>query len=257
MFRLHSGSVAGIRRVSHLTASGASSSTSCSSSSCSSTSTSISSTALLTHCRERFYKPILNRGLNLFRYRMGRIHRGWETFGYRRSPMDPKPSPESPVNDYYGRTRLHNPIVSKIALVNKKSEDFGWPHRRPPPTGLRRSPEYLPFFTEKYFPDVEVKLVLDSVINNETTRPMFLCPPSMSRRELTSYLRNIYGIDNVARIDVRNFQGKKYKNELGQIKQLPSVKSAIVTLDSPVSIDLKAIKGTEDTPDNKPQQVTA
>jgi len=213
--------------------------------------------ALCTARRHRFYRPLVNQGINLWRYRMGRLHKGWNTWEYKHTSPDPRPYPEPAVNNYYGRTRLWNPIAGKIGVVNRKSEDFDWPHRRPPPTGLRRSPEFFPFFFERYFPDVEVNLVLDSVLNQETTRPVFHIPQDMSKQELVLYLRNLYQIDNVVRISVRNARGRRFKNEVGTIKQLPDYKIAVVELDTPVSIDFKQIKGTEDTPDNKPQaQVT-
>lgn len=209
---------------------------------------------LITAKRGRFYKPLVNQGINLWRFRMGRLHKGWNTWEYNHSSIpDPRPFPEPAVNNYYGRTRLWNPIAGKIGLVNRKAEEWGWPHQRPPPTGLRRSPEYFPFFFDRYFPNVEVRLVLDSVLNNETTRPVFHIPQDMSKQELVNYLKNIYNIDNVVRIGVRNMRGKRFKNEVGQIKAMPDYKVAVVELDAPVSIEFKQIKGTEDTPDNKPQ----
>lgn len=209
--------------------------------------------ALATHARFRFYKPLVNQGVNLWRFRMGRLHKGWNTWEYAHTKPDPRPYPEPAVNNYYGRTRLWNPIAGKIGVINKKAEDWGWPHQRPPPTGLRQSKEHFPFFFERYFPDVAVRLVLDSVLNNETTRPVFHIPQDMSKQELVNYLKNIYGIDNVVRISVRNVRGKRFKNEVGMIKTLPDYKIAVVELDSPVVVEFKQIKGTEDTPDNKPQ----
>ncbi|AYU79424.1 hypothetical protein LdCL_250014500 [Leishmania donovani] len=208
---------------------------------------------LLTAKRGRFYRPLVNQGINLWRSRMGRLHKGWTTWEYNRDVIpDPRPFPEPAVNNYFGRSRIWNPIAGKIGLVNRKAEEWGWPHQRPPPTGLRRSPEYFPFFFSRYFPDVEVRLVLDSVLNNETTRPIFHIPQDMSKQELVNYLKNIYNIDNVVRISVRNMRGRRFKNEVGEIKSLPDYKVAVVELDSPVSIVFKQIKGTEDTPDNKP-----
>ncbi|KAG5476957.1 hypothetical protein LSCM1_05291 [Leishmania martiniquensis] len=208
---------------------------------------------LVTARRGRFYRPLVNQGINLWRSRMGRLHKGWMTWEYNRNVMpDPRPFPEPAVNNYYGRSRIWNPIAGKIGVVNRKAEEWGWPHQRPPPTGLRRSPEYFPFFFSRYFPDVEVRLVLDSVLNNETTRPVFHIPQDMSKQELVNYLRNIYNIDNVVRISVRNMRGRRFKNEVGEIKSLPDYKVAVVELDSPVSVVFKQIKGTEDTPDNKP-----
>ncbi|RNF20135.1 putative protein kinase [Trypanosoma conorhini] len=209
--------------------------------------------ALTTATRGRFYRPLVNQGINLWRYRMGRIHKGWNTWEYQHTRPDPRPFPDPPVNDYFGRSRLWNPIAGKMGYVRKKAEEWGWPHQRPPPTGLRRSQEYFPFFFARYFPDAEVRLVLDSVLNRETTRPVFYVPSDMSRAELVNYLKNIYGIDNVVRIQVRNARGRRYKNELGEIKAMDDYKIAVVELDSPVSVDFKQIKGTEDTPDSRPQ----
>lgn len=210
--------------------------------------------ALSTSKRGRFYRPLVNQGINLWRSRMGRLHKGWEMHSYRHSRPDERPYPEPSINNYYGKARLMwNPIAGKIGVINKKHEDFGWPERRPPPSGLRASPEFFPYFFEKYFPSAEVVLVIDSVLNNETTRPVFQIPQDMSREELVNYLRNIYQIDNIVEISVRNMRGKRYKNEVGTIKQLPDVKIATVSLDAPIVIDFKQIKGTEETPDNKPQ----
>ncbi|KAH9586560.1 Ribosomal protein L25/L23 [Trypanosoma melophagium] len=209
--------------------------------------------ALTTATRGRFYRPLVNQGINLWRRRMGRIHAGWNTWEYQHTRPDPRPYPEPAVNDYYGRSRLWNPIAGKIGFVKKKAEEWGWPHQRPPPTGLRRSQEFFPYFFARYFPDVEVRLLLDSVLNNETTRPVFLIPCDMSRVELANYLKNIYGVDNIVRIQVRNMRGRRYKNEVGEIKAMDDYKVAVVELDSPVSVEFKQIKGTEDTPDNKSQ----
>jgi large subunit ribosomal protein L23 len=184
---------------------------------------------------------------------MGRIHKPRELHHYRRVPMDPKPFPETAENNYYGKSRLFNVIPSKVGVVNKKAEDFGWPHRRPPPTGLRESPEFFPYFFSRYFPDVDCKLVIDSVLNNDTTQPMFLVPQDMSKEEIANYLKNVYGMDNIVSISTKNYSHRKYKNEVGTIKTIAGIKSAIVLLDAPVKVDFKAIKGTEDTPDNKPQ----
>eukprot|EP00796_Vickermania_ingenoplastis_P003834 gene3834-2714_t len=205
----------------------------------SSSSSSSSSSALLAPLRHRFYKPLVNQGINLWRSRMGRVHKGWNTWEYQHKKPDPRPYPEPAVNNYYGRSRIWNPVAGKIGLVHRKSEEWGWPHQRPPPAGLRHSQEYFPHFFERYFPDAEVTLLLDSVLNQETTRPVFQVPQNMSRQEISNYLRNIYGIDNV--------------NEVGTIKNLPDFKIAVVELDVPVSVEFKQIKGSEDTPDNKPQ----
>lgn len=213
----------------------------------------LSKPTLTVAVRGRFYRPLVNQGINLWRYRMGRIHKGWKTWEYQHTRPDPRPFPDPPVNDYFGRSRIWNPIAGKMGYVHKKAEDWGWPHNRPPPSGLRRSQEYFPMFFDRYFPDVDVRLVLDSVLNNETTRPVFYIPCDMSRAELANYLRNIYGIDNIVQITVRNSRGRRYKNEVGEIKAMDDYKVAVVQLDSPVSVDFKQIKGTEDTPDSKPQ----
>lgn len=209
--------------------------------------------ALYTSVRHRFFRPLPNAGINLWKAKMGRLHKGWNTWEYQHTKPDPRPYPEPAVNNYHGRTRIWNPIAGKIGIVNKKIEAWGWPHNKPPPAGLRQSHDYFPHFFERYFPDVEVKLVLDSVLNQETTRPVFQVPQSMSRQEIIHYLRNIYGIDNVVRIGIRNVRGKRFKNEVGAIKSLPDYKVAVVELDTPVVIEMKQIKGSEDTPDNKPQ----
>nr|CCC94698.1 conserved hypothetical protein [Trypanosoma congolense IL3000] len=205
-------------------------------------------------CRGRFYRPLVDDGINLWRRRMGRIHKGWRTWEYQHTRPDPRPFPEPSVNDYFGRSRIWNPIACKIGYVRKKAEEWGWPLKRPPPTGLRHSQEFFPFFFDRYFPDAEVRLLLDSVLNNETKHPVFQIPCDMSKVELVNYLRNIYGIDNVVRVQVRNRRGRRYKNEVGEIRMLNDYKLAVVELDTPVSVELKQIKGTEDTSDNRPQE---
>lgn len=220
---------------------------------CGSPTTSVVSSPLTASLRHRFYKPLTNQGVNLWRSRMGQIHKAKEPWHYQRKTIDPKPAPENPVNNYYGKMRLFNVIPSKVGVVNKKAEDFGWPHRRPPPTGLRESPEFFPYFFSRYFPDVDCKLVVDSVLNNETTQPAFLVPQDMSKEEIANYLKNVYGMDNIVHVTTKNFSHRKYKNEVGTIKTIAGIKSAMVLLDAPVKVDFKAIKGTEDTPDNKPQ----
>jgi large subunit ribosomal protein L23 len=201
--------------------------------------------------RHRFYRPIMNSGINLWKAKMGRTHRGYETWVYRHSKPDPRPAPESVLNDYFGRTRLWNPIVSKMALINKKAEDWGYPERDPPPTGLRRSREAFPFFFEKYFPETEVHLILDSVINNETDTPIFTVPSNMSKAEIANYLKNIYNVENIVHISTKNISGQRYKNEIGVIRITPQQKLAFVRLDSPVTIRLNQIKGSDDTPDKR------
>nr|6YXX_AX Chain AX, uL23m [Trypanosoma brucei brucei]6YXY_AX Chain AX, uL23m [Trypanosoma brucei brucei] len=210
--------------------------------------------ALTVSTRGRFYRPLVDDGINLWRRRMGRIHKGWRTWEYQHTRPDPRPFPDPPVNDYFGRSRIWNPIACKLGYVRKKADEWGWPNKPPPPTGLRYSQEFFPFFFERYFPDAEVRLLLDSVLNNETKRPVFQIPCSMSKVELVNYLKNIYGIDNVVRVEVRNRRGRRYKNEVGEIKMMDDYKVAVVELDTPVSVELKQIKGTEDTSDNRPQE---
>jgi large subunit ribosomal protein L23 len=169
---------------------------------------------------------------------------------YQRTKPDPRPFPESSVNNYYGKTRLFNPIPNKIGIINQKVVDWGFPDRRPPPSGLRHSREYFKYFFERYFPDVECKLVVSSVLNNETAQPVFHFPSDMSKQEIVNYLSHIYGIDNVAHVATRNVKGRRYKNEVGAIKTFPDFKEAVVTLDTPVKIDFKLVKGTEDAAEN-------
>lgn len=200
--------------------------------------------------RHRFYKPIMNAGVNLWKAHQGRSHRGFEIWDYKHSKLDPRPAPETSVNSYFGRTRLWNPLVSKMAIINKKSEDWGYPLKEPPPTGLRRSPEYFPYFMAKYFPNVECNLLFDSILNTETTRPVFMFPSDMSKQEIALYLKNLYNIDNIVSVQTKNIAGRRYKNEVGAIKLTEQKKLAFVTLDTAVKIELKQIKGTDDGPDS-------
>lgn len=165
---------------------------------------------------------------------------------YRKTPMDPKPIPKDPKNPYFGKRRIWNVIPSRAGVISRKVEEWGYPHRDPPPTGIRKSREYFPYFLDRYFPDVECKLVVDTVLNNETITPAFQFPPHMSKQEIVNYLRNVYGIENIVSVHTRNVAGRRWKNELGFIRQLPDVKYAYVTLDAPVKIDFKQVKGTED-----------
>ena len=195
-----------------------------------------------------FYKPC-NRGDLPARWAVetGRredIH--FNTWMYRKKPMDPKPIPKSPINPYYGKRRIWNAIPSSAGVVSRKVEEWGYPTRDPPNTGIRKSREYYPYFMDRYFPDVYCKLILDSVLNNETTQPEFLVPPHVSKQEIVSYLRNIYGIENIVSVYTRNLAGRRWKNEIGFIRMEDPVKVAVVTLDAPVKIEFKQVKGTED-----------
>lgn len=203
-----------------------------------------------TPLRNRFYKPIREHGQERWKYyKQGLVHRGFETYSYQRKTREDLPLKENSLNTYFGKRTMWNPIPGKIGVVNKKAADWGYPHREPPPAGLRQSQEYFPFFFNRYFPETECKLMVDSVLNNETHAPMFAFPPDVSREEITNYLRNIYGIDSIVGIGVRNVAGRRFKNEVGKIKMLPEQKIATVILDTPVIVDFKQIKGTDDTAD--------
>jgi large subunit ribosomal protein L23 len=165
---------------------------------------------------------------------------------YAKRPMDPKPIPPNRRNPYFGPRRIWNAIPSRAGVISRKVEEWGYPARDPPHTGIRKSREYFPFFLDRYFPDAECRLVLDSVLNNETTTPQFVFPCEMSKQEIVNYLRNIYGIENIVSVQVRNVSGRRWKNELGFIRQAPDTKLATVMLDAPVKIDFKQVKGTED-----------
>lgn len=219
----------------------------------SSSSSNLSSPAVVSseQRRGRFYRPALDSGYHLFKLRWGFIRTPQQTHRYQHIRPERRPLEKDSVNPFYGTRRLFNPIPSRIGIVNKKASDWGYPERRPPPAGIRQSAEFFPHFFEKYFPAEECKLVIDSVLNTDSRRPVFHFPPHMSKREIGNYLRNIYGLDNIIRIHTRNVKGRFFKNELGKIKTLPDYKEATITLDAPVRVDFKQIKGTEDTPDNK------
>lgn len=197
--------------------------------------------------RQNFYRPIRNAGPHKWERRLGRLQSGLPFMDrYRRLKMDPKPIPEKEKNTYFGKETLWNPIPSAAGVWAKKSADWGWPQRDPPPRGLRQSPEYFPHFFQKYFPDVQCRLQIDSVLNNETRTPVFSFPCDMSKQEIRNYLRNIYGIDNIEKVETRNSNGQRYKNELGMIRMTLPFKRATVTLDAPVVIELKTVKETSD-----------
>jgi len=210
-----------------------------------------SSTASAEQRRGRFYKPALDSGYHQFKLRWGFIRTPQQTFRYQRTAPVRRPQTESPVNNYFGKRRLYNPIPSKIGIVNKKASEWGYPERMPPPAGIRNSAEYFPFFFEKYFPAEECRLVIDSVLNTNSKQPVFHFPPHVSKREIGNYLRNIYGLDNIISIQTRNVKGRFFKNEVGKIKSLPDYKEATVRLDAAVRVDFKQIKGTEDSADNQ------
>jgi large subunit ribosomal protein L23 len=194
-----------------------------------------------------FYRPEIYGMHSKLPAKTGRIWTINNTWMYRPIKRDPLPYPEPAFNNLYGRQRLWNAIPSKFGVASKKAHDWGYPERDPPPKGLRESPEYFPYFFDKYFPDVECRLVLDSVLNVDTTMPVFEFPPHMSKAEIANYLRNVHGFDNIVNVTTRNISGRTYKNEIGVIKQLPDVKLAHVTLDAPVRIDFKQVKTTEES----------
>lgn len=209
----------------------------------------LSSSLVMTARRTRFYRPLFNHGQDKWDSKQVEKFRKQGHYMYRPIPMDPKPIPEPETNNLYGKKRMWNAIPSSATLAAKKHEEFGWPFRDPPPTGLRNSPEYFPYWFDKYFPDVKCRLVLDSVLNNETMEPKFHFPPDMSKQEIQNYLQNIHGFDNIDSVETRNFAGLRYKNEVGAIKQLDHYKEAVVTLDSPVVVELKQVKETADVGD--------
>eukprot|EP00758_Cryptobia_borreli_P002281 Tbor_TRINITY_DN2913_c0_g1::TRINITY_DN2913_c0_g1_i1::g.1081::m.1081 len=216
--------------------------------------TSDNSTSILVssqQIRTRFYRPVLNSGWNQFKKRFGMIHNIEAIWDYKHIPMDPKPKKEIPVNTYWGEKRIWNAIPSKIGIVNKKAEEWDYPYRQPPPAGLRRSKEYFPHYFNQHFPNIECRLVIDSVLNNETKNPVFHFPMHMSRLEIRNYLKNVYQLDNIISVRTRNIKGRYFKNEVGTIKSMPDYKEAIVKLDAPVKVDFKQIQGTEDAPDSK------
>lgn len=209
---------------------------------------------MLTACtpRLRFYRPLLGHGVDQFKHKWGCIYKEQEVWAYRHRKIDPRPFPDPPINDYYGRQRLWNAIPSKVGFVAKKAREWGYPHRDPPPTGLRQSREFFPYFMEQYFPDVECKLVLDSVLNTPTRYVKFGFPPHMSRKEIGNYLRNIYGFDNIRAIVKYTARGQRYKNEIGTIKTIPDEKIATVILDDPVEVVVNPLKKSNEEEDVKP-----
>ena len=89
-------------------------------------------------------------------------------------------------------------------------------------------------------------LDVDSVMNVETDEIRFIVHPDMSREEIQRYLENVYGIDDIEAVNVKNFAGEPYRNEIGAIKQTPPYKMAYVKVENPVSLQIKQVKGTED-----------
>lgn len=230
----------------------AAASSSCGNLSCAALGVSVSSAGLLsTQRRGRFYRPILKSGPGHFKQRQTEVAQPPRVWEYQPTFMTPRPEPVSPTNNYFGKLRLWNPILSEGDIMKTKVDQWDYPYRQPPPSGLRDSKEYFPHFFDRYFPNVECRLVIDSVLNNETTQPVFHFPLHMSKLEIANYLRNVYGLENIINIETRNYRGRYYKNEVGAIRNLPDYKEATVTLDAPVVVDFKQLKGTEDTPDNK------
>ena len=165
---------------------------------------------------------------------------------YRQIETHGLPKPVDEQNDYFGPETMPNYIRHAGEYWSKKANDWGYPHRKPPPSGLRHSRDYFPYFFERYFPDTHCRLVLDSVLNVETKEVQFLFEPHMSKQEIRNYLRNIYGIDNIEDVETRNIGGLRYKNELGWIKMAPVHKKATVILDTPTMVQLKQVKDTAD-----------
>uniref|UniRef100_A0A7S1KY29 Uncharacterized protein n=1 Tax=Neobodo designis TaxID=312471 RepID=A0A7S1KY29_NEODS len=201
--------------------------------------------------RGRFYRPDWTHGQSHFNKGQVQMHGAQAHWFFKPVKSAPKPIREPETNNLYGKQRLWNAIPSNAVIFGAKHKEYGWPHRKPPPTGLRRSWEYFPHWFDKYFPDVPCRLVVDSVLNNETMTPRFRFPPHVSRREITNYLQNVHGFENIDGVETRNYTGLRYKNEIGTIKQLEDYKEAEVRLDSPVIVELKTVKETSDVGDGK------
>jgi large subunit ribosomal protein L23 len=209
----------------------------------------VGSAAACSARRHRFYRPLAGAGVARWKERYGDFSRKPATHMYQHRPMDPKPIREAQTNNYFGKLRLWNAIPSKVGIAAKKAEQWGYPHRKPPPKGLRQSTEFFPHWFPKYFPEVEARLTIDSVLNTETSSPQFVFPSHMSRAEIANYLRNIYNMENIVHVETRNYSGRRYKNEVGDIRQLPDVKKALVHLEAPVMVELKQIKASSDAGD--------
>ena len=211
---------------------------------------------MLSRCRvpRRFYMPIHEDKYGQAEWDRGTrdksgLHQkhAQATWRFQEIPIErSKPLKKEPKNPVYGRDRLWNAIPSEAGVTMRKAQEWGWPHKKPPPMALRQSREFFPHWFERYFPSANVALDLDSVINEETQVVQFIVDPEMSREEITHYLENVYGIDDIQHVAVKNYAGNTWKNELGAIKQQPPYKVAFVHLDHPVKLDLKAVKGVED-----------
>jgi large subunit ribosomal protein L23 len=201
--------------------------------------------------RGRFYRPFYNHGQDVWNQQQVQLHFDKAHWLYQPREMDPKPIPEPEENNLYGKKRLWNPVQSSATVAAQKHEEFGWPYREPAPTGLRRSWEYFPYWFERYFPNVQARLVVDSVLNNETMEPRFRFPATMSKQEISNYLQNVHGFEGIDAVETRNYSGLRYKNEIGTIKQMEDYKEATVRLESPVLIELKQVKETSDVGDGK------
>jgi large subunit ribosomal protein L23 len=193
-----------------------------------------------------FWRPLHGFGKDRFELDQGKFYRPQATWMYQHVKMDEKPVKKLPKNPYFGARRLWNAIPGGAGIVFSKTENWGFPYRQPPPTGLRQSQEYFPHFMSKFFPDVTCRLLIDSVLNNETRSVVFQFPPDLSKQEIANYLRSVYGMDNVLHVSTRNYSGRRYKNEMGTIRQMPDVKVATVILSAPVKIEFKQVKGTDD-----------
>jgi large subunit ribosomal protein L23 len=171
---------------------------------------------------------------------------------YAQKPRDPLPYPEPAFTNIYTRRQMRwNPIPSKVGYIHRKLE-WGYPKYSVPRRGIYNSASYFPFFFDKYFPDVEFLLSIDSVLNKKTREVVFYVPCEMSREEIANYLRNVHNVDNILRVTVMNIQGRRYKNELGAIKKTIDIKVAKVLLDEEVGVDVKTVRSNEDeTPDVK------
>jgi large subunit ribosomal protein L23 len=205
--------------------------------------------------RGRFYRPSWNQGQQQWDNGQVQFFRTTAAWNFQPVKSDPKPIREPETNNLFGKQRLWNPIASNAIIFGAKHKEYGWPYRKPPPTGLRRSWEYFPHWFDKYFPDVSCRLVVDSVLNTETMTPRFRFPPSMSKQEIANYLENVHGFENIDGVTTQNHSGMRYKNEIGTIKQMDDYKEADVRLDSPVIVELKTVKETSDVGDGKSRDI--
>jgi large subunit ribosomal protein L23 len=130
----------------------------------------------------QFYRPINTEASAKVPRKFGYKYTDFMIWKYR--PIKPLgiPKPLKETNPYFGPERLPNYIPSAAEVWRKKAEDWGYPNRTPPPRGLRESPEYFPYFFEKYFPETDCRLVLDTVINTDTREPCFPIPTAHEQR---------------------------------------------------------------------------